>query len=289
MRRALLLALLLAPLPALAIEQTEPSEPGTASSSKTTGDLLEDLHGDDGPDRLYAARALQSVKEKVSLASEFPEWVHFFFRDEFAIQDDAMAKLKANAQSAALLAALGNALSAATNWDDEAVTAVTAAILKNQKENKPVHTWKETTVGDLENWHPTTIKVEEFMSTDLFTVQKDDLIELVAEIMDWRRIRYMPVEDNKGELIGLISSRMLLRHFARAQKTPIHEEVSVKDIMISKPVTVTPETSIMEAMNKMRNHRIGCLPVVKGKDLVGIITEMDFLRITSRLLERMEK
>jgi CBS domain-containing protein len=173
--------------------------------------------------------------------------------------------------------------------NDEAVTAVTAAILKNQKENKPVHTWKETTVADLENWHPTTIKVEEFMSTDLFTVQKDDLIELVAEIMDWRRIRYMPVEDNKGELIGLISSRMLLRHFARAQKTPIHEEVSVKDIMISKPVTVAPETSIMEAMNKMRHHRIGCLPVVKGKDLVGIITEMDFLRITSRLLERTEK
>ena len=46
---------------------------------------------------------------------------------------------------------------------------------------------------------------------------------------------------------------------------------------------------IMDAMNKMRTHRIGCLPVVKGKDLVGIITEMDFLRITSRLLERMEK
>lgn len=173
--------------------------------------------------------------------------------------------------------------------NDEAVTAVTAAIVKNQKENKPVHTWKEATTGDLENWHPASIKVEEFMSTDLFTVQKDDLIELVAEIMDWRRIRYMPVENSKGELIGLISSRMLLRHFARAHKSPEVVEVSVKDIMIEKPVTVTPDTSILEAMNKMRTDRIGCLPVVKGKELVGIITEMDFLRITSRLLERTEK
>lgn len=173
--------------------------------------------------------------------------------------------------------------------NDEAVTAVTAAIIKNQKENKPVHTWKEATIGDLENWHPSSIKVEEFMSTDLFTVQKDDLIELVAEIMDWRRIRYMPVENNKGEIIGLISSRMLLRHFARAHKSPDQAEVSVKDIMIEKPVTVTPDASIIEAMTKMRTHRIGCLPVVKGKELVGIITEMDFLRITSRLLERMEK
>jgi CBS domain-containing protein len=173
--------------------------------------------------------------------------------------------------------------------NDEAVTAVTAATIKNQKLNKPVHTWKEATTGDLENWQPSHIKVEEFMSTDLFTVQKDDLIELVAEIMDWRRIRYMPVEDSKGELIGLISSRMLLRHFARAAKDTEHKEVSVKDIMLEKPVVVGPETRIMDAMHIMQKNHIGCLPVVKGKELVGIITEMDFLRITSRLLERLEK
>jgi len=173
--------------------------------------------------------------------------------------------------------------------NDEAVTAVTAAILKNQKENKPVHTWKEPSLADLENWQPSKIKVEEFMSTDLFTVQKEDLIELVAEIMDWRKIRYMPVEDSKGELIGLISSRMLLRHFVHQNELQEETKIAVKDIMIEKPVTVTPETSILEAMRKMQDHRIGCLPVVKGKELVGVITEMDFLRITARLLERLEK
>lgn len=173
--------------------------------------------------------------------------------------------------------------------NDEAVTAITAAIVKNQQQNKPVHTWKEGTAADLDNWQPTKIKVEEFMSTDLFTVQKDDLIELVAEILDWRRIRYMPVENSKGELTGLISSRMLLRHFSRRTQLTAHETVKVEDIMIEKPVTVTPDTNIMEAMNKMRTHSIGCLPVVKGKELVGIITEMDFLRITSRLMERLEK
>lgn len=173
--------------------------------------------------------------------------------------------------------------------NDEAVTAVTAAIVKNQKDNKPVHTWKEPSAADLENWHPSKIKVEEFMSTDLFTVQKDDLIELVAEIMNWRRIRYMPVENNKGELVGLISSRMLLRHFARHNELTENLATTVKDIMIEKPITVTPDTTIMEAMHKMREKKIGCLPVVKGKELVGIITEMDFLRITSRLMERLEK
>jgi CBS domain-containing protein len=140
----------------------------------------------------------------------------------------------------------------------------------------------------LENWTPSKLKVEEFMSTDLFTVQKDDVIELVAEIMDWRRIRYMPVEDSKGELVGLVSSRILLRYFAKLNKIEDETVRTVKDLMIVKPITATPETTIMEAMSKMRQHKIGCLPVVKGKELVGIITEMDFLRITNRLMERLE-
>ncbi len=173
--------------------------------------------------------------------------------------------------------------------NDEAVTAVTAAIVKNQQQNKPVHTWKEATAADLEDWRPSKMKVEEFMSTDLFTVQKDDMLELVADIMNWRKIRYMPVENSKGELVGLVSSRILLREFAQNRKEGHTILMSVKDVMIEKPITVSPETSIMEAMRKMREHKIGCLPVVQGKELVGIITEMDFLRITSRLMERLEK
>jgi CBS domain-containing protein len=172
--------------------------------------------------------------------------------------------------------------------NDEAVTAVTAAMIKNQKLNLPVHTWEMPNVTDLDQWSPSKLKVEEFMSTDLFTVQKEDALELVAEIMDWRKIRYMPVENPKGELVGLVSSRMLLRHFARGGK--ITESANcVADIMVEKPLTVKPETSIMEAMNLLRDHGIGCLPVVKGKELVGIITEMDFLRITGRLMDRLEK
>lgn len=175
--------------------------------------------------------------------------------------------------------------------NDEAITCITAAMIKNQKNNQPVHTWKEPTAADLENWAPSHLKVEEFMSTDLFTVQREDLVVLVAEIMDWRRIRYMPVEDSKGELVGLVSSRMLLRHFARQSKLGLAEAAptTVKQLMIEKPITATPETSILDAMTRMRANKIGCLPVVKGKELVGIITEMDFLRITSRLMERMEK
>ena len=58
--------------------------------------------------------------------------------------------------------------------------------------------------------------------------------------------------------------------------------------MIKSPITVTADNTILEAMNIMRDNKIGCLPVVNGKELIGIITEMDFLRISGRLIERLE-
>ncbi len=173
---------------------------------------------------------------------------------------------------------------------DEALTVMTASMLKNQEQEKPVHTWELPQLGDLEDYRPAKLRVEEFMETDLFTVQKDDLIELVAELMDWRRIRYMPVEDTKGRLSGLITSRLLLRYFT--QKNRSNGEVSsgmVKDIMIKDPITISPKANIIEALRIMRESKIGCLPVVQSDELVGIITEMDFLRISSRLIERLEK
>jgi CBS domain-containing protein/gamma-glutamylcysteine synthetase len=172
--------------------------------------------------------------------------------------------------------------------NDEAVTIITAATIKNQKNNQPVHTWDLPSANDLEDYRPSRLKVEEFMGTDLITAQKDDIVELAAEIMEWRKIRYMPVENNKGELVGLISGRLLLRHFAKKDPINADKPTTVSDLMIEKPITTSPETTILDAMAKMREHKIGCLPVVKGKELVGIITEMDFLRITQRLMERLE-
>ncbi|NUO00657.1 MAG: CBS domain-containing protein [Saprospiraceae bacterium] len=172
---------------------------------------------------------------------------------------------------------------------DEALSVMTASIIKNQLKEMPVHTWELPEPGDLEEYRPSKLKVEEFMVTDLFTVQKDDLIELVAELMDWRRIRYMPVEDSKGQLCGLITSRLLLRHFTRFNRVNGKEAVAVKDIMIEKPLVIGPTATILDAMTMMRENKIGCLPVVKDNELVGVITEMDFLRISARLIERLER
>jgi len=126
--------------------------------------------------------------------------------------------------------------------------------------------------------------VEEFMTTDIFTVQQDDIPELVADIMDWQKIRFTPIENNQGKLIGLISARILLRHFSQKAKEESGKNVVVKDLMITDPLTISPEANIHEAMKLMTGKKIGCLPVVKNQKLVGVITEENFLSITSSLL-----
>lgn len=173
---------------------------------------------------------------------------------------------------------------------DEAVTVMTSAIYENQNLGKPVHTWELPELKDLLDYRPGNLRVEEFMQTDLFTVSKDDLIELVAKLMDWRKVRYMPVEDQKGNICGLITSRLLLRFYSQ-KGISIKEgnkQQTVEDIMISSPIVIEPGKSIIEALHIMREKKIGCLPVVTDGELIGIITEMDFLRISARLIERLE-
>ena len=168
---------------------------------------------------------------------------------------------------------------------DEALTVLTSAIITNQSSNTQVHKWPLPNLKDLKSYSPSSLKVSEFMVTDIFTVQKDDIVELVAELMEWKKIKYTPVEDQKGKLIGLVSSRMILTHLVRNKRS--RKTKTVESIMVTNPITVTEDTNIIDAMELMREHRIGCLPVVTKGELAGIITEMDFLKISSRLLRRL--
>ncbi len=171
---------------------------------------------------------------------------------------------------------------------EEISLAITACMLKYQKQGIPVHKWDLATIEDIIKWHPSSILVEEFMTTDLFTVNKKDILELVADMMDWQKIRFTPVEDEKGKLIGLVSMRMIMRHLNKNRaETP--GTTTVQDIMIKEPLSISPESTIFDAMNLMREKGIGCLPVVKKDRLVGIVTEGNFLNITATLLKIINK
>ena len=172
---------------------------------------------------------------------------------------------------------------------DEALSVLTASMYKSQIKEIPVHDWPVPKFEDLDEYSASKLLVDEFMETDLFTVQKDDLIELVADLMYWKNIRYMPVEDVKGNLSGLVTSDSLIQHFVNKSRLSSENVTMVKDIMIPDPITIGPNASILEAIKLMRNNEIGCLPVIKEGELIGMITENEFLRVSNRLIERLEK
>lgn len=170
---------------------------------------------------------------------------------------------------------------------EQALTAITNSMIKNQKKGEPVHRWGLAKQDDMEMWQPSSLLVEEFMTTDLFTVQKDDIVELVANLVEWRRVRYVPVEDDSKHLIGLISMRMLFREFNNIVHNKGSSSKAVEEIMIKNPITIHPEASILEAVDIMGSQKIGCLLVVKNNRLVGMITEANYMTITARLLKQL--
>ncbi|MFN8319380.1 MAG: CBS domain-containing protein [Saprospiraceae bacterium] len=169
---------------------------------------------------------------------------------------------------------------------DEALSTLTATIIQNQISGNEVHNWPLPDSYMIKDYRPSHLLVGECMETDIFTVQQTDIIELVAEMMDWRKVRYLPVEDGKGKLAGLVTSRLLLRHFVKNRNSK--KAFLVSDVMIKNPYTVTQDASLLEAMKIMKENKIGCLPVVNDGELIGVITETDFLKISTRLMERLE-
>ncbi|MBT28251.1 MAG: CBS domain-containing protein [Thalassobius sp.] len=172
---------------------------------------------------------------------------------------------------------------------EEATTALVASMLRNQNNSTPVSKWDLAHADDLNEWSHSAFLVEEFMTTDLFTVSKDDIPEFSADMMDWQQLRYLPIENEEGDLIGLITHRELLRYFAECYKDGMKNPRRLDEIMIKDPVTIQPEQTIVEAMEIMMEHKIGCLPVVNNGKLVGLITEANFLNITASLLKRLKR
>lgn len=170
----------------------------------------------------------------------------------------------------------------------ERLSTLTAATISRQNSGLAVHEWSLPDLGEGGCWTQHYGRVGQYMKTDLFTVQEDELIDLAASIMDWERIRHVPVEDEQNNLVGLVSYRSILRTVADPKLRGRLREggsVAVSEIMHRDPVTATPETTTLDAIALMREHGASCLPVVKARKLVGLVTEHDFMRIAGQLLE----
>ncbi len=170
---------------------------------------------------------------------------------------------------------------------EEAVVAVTAGMLRRQQTGAPVHTWDMPNIRESGSWANKFKYVRQIMSQELYTVQEEDLVELAASVMDWRKIHHVPVENEDGEVVGIMTSADILKYFSRKVDHELSQP-TVNDIMTRHPVTVTGDTLTVEALRLMRKYNLGCLPVVKGLKLIGIVTEYDFICIAEQLFEELE-
>jgi CBS domain-containing protein len=168
------------------------------------------------------------------------------------------------------------------------LTALVAAMIARQRSDRVVNDWERARLDENDSARTGVQKVSQYMTTDIFTVRPDDPVELVSELMAWERIRHVPVEDEKGRLVGLVSYRGVLKYLTGLAKYPPQPgsgSTPVSDIMKKELITCTPDTPTLEAIGLMKRYRIGCLPVMQGEHIVAVITEEDFVGIAEKVLE----
>jgi CBS domain-containing protein len=167
----------------------------------------------------------------------------------------------------------------------ERLAAVTAAAVAREKSGRPCHTWADADIREAGGWRLTYERIEQVMTTSLFTVHEEELVDMVAFLMARKRIRHVLVEDDANKLVGMVSYRSVLRLMAEGFDPQKGEAPPVKDIMERNPVSVSPETPTLEAIEVMRRQEVSCLPIVDDGKLVGIVSESDFLPLAYDLLE----
>lgn len=121
------------------------------------------------------------------------------------------------------------------------------------------------------------MRLNEIMSTDVLTAEPNESAPSASERMKQQRIHHLVVMEGNA-LIGVISSRDLQ---GQSESDP-RATRTVAELMTKTPITASPRTTAREAANRLRGRTIGCLPVVEGKKVVGIITTSDLLDLIGR-------
>jgi CBS domain-containing membrane protein len=134
------------------------------------------------------------------------------------------------------------------------------------------------------------MRVRDLMEKELVTLEASDTLDLADDLMQLGRIRHMPVVSRAG-VVGILSQRDLFRaavssalRFRRAVEKEWLAKIPVQEVMTSHVFTVGPDDSVRSAVDLMLAKRIGCVPVVEGGKLVGLLSESDCLRYLARLL-----
>jgi CBS domain-containing membrane protein len=131
-----------------------------------------------------------------------------------------------------------------------------------------------------------TLLAEDIMTTPVVTFFAEQTLPLAEDVMHFKHLRHLPVVDDIGRLVGLVSHRDLLRAqissllgLTDEQRRARQADVRIWQVMTRDIWTVRPDTDVRAVGRTLLDHEFGCLPVIDGADrIVGIITERDFVK-----------
>ena len=131
------------------------------------------------------------------------------------------------------------------------------------------------------------MRVSELMSRDVVTIGDTATCHDAIELMCRRKVRHLPVLDGTGALVGIVTDRDL-RHWLFASDmyrqigavpvSTLLRAAPVRGIMSASVRCIGATADVAEAAERMRRDKVGCLPVVEGRRVVGMLTEIDILR-----------
>lgn len=128
------------------------------------------------------------------------------------------------------------------------------------------------------------VAIGEIMTKGPVTLECDDVLDIADDVMEFGRIRHLPILEN-GRVVGVLSQRDLFHSalvkvlgFKHREQKDVMRTVRVRDVMSKPVIAVSPDVSVKVAAYLMLAKKIGCLPVVEGESLVGLVTETDILR-----------
>lgn len=127
------------------------------------------------------------------------------------------------------------------------------------------------------------VRAIDFMSTSVITTTKNSSIAEVAKTLNKYRIGGMPVVNSRGNVIGMITERDIMRKVIALDKKP--SKMKVSDIMTNKVLTIDKFEDMNDIAKKMKKHDLTRIPVVDGKNLMGIVTNKDVLEQSPPLVD----
>lgn len=130
-----------------------------------------------------------------------------------------------------------------------------------------------------------TRPLSDIMRTEFASLREDDRLDLADQVMKLGRVRHLPVLDDHGRLVGIVSHRDLLEasltsvlSFEAEHRRGFLRSIEVREVMQRAVETAAPDTTLAAAASRMIRHKIGCLPVVRPDGtMIGLVTETDLM------------